>query len=163
MLVEHFATIRLGTCRYPETLSMLLQERGYKPLRVRTGDIVNAPEETEVDVVACMQLNLDAALDAPRYIELTAAAQRAGFRLCPAETHLQLLLQCEDALLRLSERYYHGLVTVMSAAIPDGDQSPYVMRFRAYDGRVVMEPHWFWHYKDSRWGPGPILLIKPRI
>ena len=163
IVTERFATVRLGTCRYPETLTMILRERGHQPPAVRTGDIVNAAAETEVDIIVCMQQGLGIERDrCPHYLELAAAGQRAGLHLCPAETYLQLLLQCEDALRILSERYYFGWVTVMSAAIPDGDLSPYVMRFRTYEGKVVMGPHWFRHYKDCRWGPGPFLFVKPR-
>jgi len=163
MVFEHFGTVRLGTCHYPETLSMILRERGHKVSSVRTGDIVNAAVETDVDLATCMLQDLG--INQTRslgYLEITAAGQKAGLRLCPAETYLQLLLQCEESLLRLSERYYGGLVTVVSAAIPDRGMSPYVMRFRAYEGRLVMAPHWFRHYKDYRWGPGPFLFIKPR-
>jgi hypothetical protein len=163
MVFEHFTTVRLGTCRYPETLSMLLRERGHPVLSVRTGDIVNAAVETDIDLATCMQQDLGIDRDRdPSYVEITAAAQLMGLRLCPAETYLQLLLQHEESLLRLSERYYCSLVTVMSAAIPDQGMSPYLMRFRTYEGRLLMAYHWFHHYKDYRWGQGPFLFVKPR-
>lgn len=164
-MINHvrFATVRLGTCRYPETLVMLLRERGHRIFPVRTGDIVNAAVETDVDLVTCTQKDLGIERNhRPSYLEITAAGQKAGLRLCPAETYLQLLLQHEETLLRLSERYYQGWVAVVSAAIPHEGMSPYIMRFRAYEGRLVTSPHLFHHYKDYRWGSGPFLFAKPR-
>lgn len=161
---EPFATLRLGTCHYPETLAMILRERGYKDRLlkcVRTGDIVNAQEESEVDIVACMSEQLGISYIPTVYHEVCARGVALGLRLCPGEAYLQLLLQHEDSLRNLSARYNNSSVTVVSKLIPDHDLSPYVMRFRAYEDRLLLEPHWCRHYKDV-WGTGPYLFIQPR-
>jgi hypothetical protein len=158
---EPFVRLRLGTCRYPETLAMILRERGYKHTllnRIRTGDIVNLQEEIEVDLVACTnhQLGMETS---GWYHQARAAGLALGLKLCPRETFLQLLLQHEHSILSLCERHGRITVSVMSDPISDHRNS-YVMQFRVYEGRVLIEPRSLRYGKQYTW-QGPFVFMKP--